>query len=215
MEEDYRNMPAHRFARDIADAMGPQWRYDAEAANNNRCGYINGPDGAKLGIILDPWYDRPEERSKYRVEVVGCYASFLRDTIRPHKHEAPRITCAPSRGAEAIARDIERRFLPGYWPALDETHEAAGRYEQQFYAMLDGMGVLSETLEAKFEPEPTAWGNPHMRWSSRDISTHIKWHGEYGISMEINHLPVDVAVEIAELLKQHADAQIPAHTKEE
>jgi hypothetical protein len=215
VEEDYRSKPAHRFAREIADAMGPQWTYDAEDVTNSRCAHLDGPNAGRIRIILDPWYDDPEmTRRDYRIEVIGCYARFLRDDVRPHEHEAPRITCAPSRGAETIASDIERRFLPDYWPALDETHNAAGRYERQFYKMLDGMGVLSETLEARFEPEPTAWGTPNIRWSGRDMSTRIQWHGEYGISMEINHLPVDVAVEIAELLKQHEDAQVPAHMKE-
>jgi hypothetical protein len=162
MEEDYRNLPAHRFAREIADAMGPQWRYDSEAVNNNRCAYVDGPNAGRICIVLDPWYNDPEERRDYCIEVIGVYARFLRDDVRSHKYEVPRITCAPSRGGEAIARDIDRRVLPDYWPALDETHKAAGRYEQGFYTMLDGMGVLSETLEARFEPEPTAWGTPHI-----------------------------------------------------
>jgi hypothetical protein len=187
MERDYRDAPAHRFARDIADAMGKDWQYDGEDVRSRRVGYIAGPKGARIGIILDPWYDDPErERSKYRVEVIGCYARLFRDELRPHKHEAPQMTCAPSRGAEAIARDISNRCLPDYWPALNESHEAASRYEREFYTMLDGMGVLSETLEARLNPDLSIWGSHSMHWSGRDAHATVEWHGPYGISIDIH-----------------------------
>lgn len=214
MEEDYSNTPAHRFAREIADAMGRQWQYDGEVVNNNRVGYIDGPNAGRLGIVLDPWYDDPEHgHNNYRVKVIGCYPKFMRDTIRPHEHESPEITCAPTRTPESIARDIQNRFLPDYWPALDEAHETAGRYEREFYAMLDGMGVLSETLEAKFEPDPSIGRTPVIRYSGKDIRATVEWNGNYGVSMELRWLPLEVAVEVAELLKRHEDRQIPAHLK--
>jgi hypothetical protein len=193
----------------------PAWRYDDETVTSNRCGYIDGPNTARLCIILDPWHDDPEmARRDYRLKVIGCYARFMRDDIRPHKHEAPEITCAPSRGAEAIAGDIERRFLPDDWSALDETHQNAARYERAFYAMLDGMGVLSETLEARFQPGPSIWDTPRIRFSGRDMGVTIEWHSSYGLQLEIRAVPLDVAIEIAEVLKRHEDAQIPAHMKE-
>jgi len=45
MEENYRDRPAHQFAREIADAMWPQWRYDDQDVTNSRCAHLDGPGG--------------------------------------------------------------------------------------------------------------------------------------------------------------------------
>jgi hypothetical protein len=212
MNEDYRNAPAHRFARDIAAAMGIEWAYDGAKLNVRQVGYIDGPSGARIGIVLDPWYDDPSmARRDYRVEVIGCYPEVFGETMRPHKHPSPKITCSPERTPAAIAGDIERRFLPDYWLSLAEAREMAARRERDFYAMLDGMRVLSETLEAPFHPDPRDGRDPVVRFSGADVHATFRWSGAYGLHVEIRWLPLEAAVEVAEVLKRFGGVQIPAH----
>ncbi len=90
---------------------------DPNSHNKNWC-YLDRPDGASICGAVDRWGVGPG-----RVEFTGGWPKseiFDRATYSPYHSEKSNyssITVALSRSAEAIAGEIERRFLPGY---LDE-----------------------------------------------------------------------------------------------
>ncbi len=90
------------------------------------------------GHLGKPWKYKPAGEHPWSGRIVDGEAKIIlssssgRITVRgayPHGYlgwgrELPSITMAISRGAEVLAKEIERRFLPKYLPLFDESVEA-------------------------------------------------------------------------------------------
>lgn len=100
--------------------------------------YITGPNEAELAIRIETYGSR-----KGRIEVhgnfhIGRNREFI--DVREWNHatsercKLPEISVAGNRGAEAIAKEIKRRFLPEYLPLLQKAidkRNAANSHEDK------------------------------------------------------------------------------------
>lgn len=93
----------------IAVILG--WRLDRR---HEHCFYLLGPDGAKI------WAREDGERLKFQGQKPawpsGGFYSWEAYRVPSNKIGRTHITCAKSRGAFAIAKDLERRLIKNYLP---------------------------------------------------------------------------------------------------
>ena len=95
----------------VAEHLGDGW---ATEPTGERWGpHLVGPDGVRLELT-NPDYDRLE-----RVHIAGIYPSGR--NWRANRVVIDAINVRLSRGPETIAKEINRRLLPGFLPALREA----------------------------------------------------------------------------------------------
>ncbi len=119
-----------------------------------------GVDGATITFSIHSW------PTPVRLLVSG---DFPRDaaghSYLPSNVSRPSISITPTRPAETIARQIERRLLPAYLP-LYEQAAVAQREEQTAIKAADVVaGQLAELLDSHVRPP--------NRYGSRDRERHI------------------------------------------
>jgi hypothetical protein len=136
---------------DIASAVGkylgdgwtaqknPRWE-----GSSNPPAYLNGPDGVRLFVTMGRSF-----QTRNRLEISGAL-----DDLYEHTHydeHSPKITVAPHRPPEQIAREIQRRLLPGLrelLTALRErkaAHDAANRRDDDLMSVLASIFPGSRT----------------------------------------------------------------------
>ena len=71
--------------------------------------------------------------------------------------------------------------------------------------------ATAETLEAPFHPDPRDGRDPVVHFSGADVHATFRWNGAYGLHVEIRWLPLEAAVEVADVLKRFEGNQVPAH----
>lgn len=165
-------------------------------------------DQKKINITLDG-YDF--ERSK-KVTVSGVYPCYTcqRGGGRGSEYvmsgeKLPRIGCSISRGAKAIARDIERRFLPEFCEkhelALTRIEEyttinnARWRVAEDFIKVVNGRAVatwsgLLDLPEVQFDL-PYSYSHGCARFRDDDVK------------LELHGIPVGLAMQIGVLVMQY------------
>lgn len=113
----------------VADTMAaavarhlPGWRVKGE---EHRARVLVNEDGAEV-------YFRQEYNKPDRIEVSGAFprSELSSSYFGPHGQRFV-ISCALSRGPEKIARDVERRLLPGYLPKYAEARASRDAHDQQ------------------------------------------------------------------------------------
>ena len=165
--------------------------FSATPAEHDRW-YLTHPDGATIILFGDPF---TWERSK-RVEISGSYAQLNGSHFGPLLSSTPRITCARSRGPEAIAKDISSRFLPKYLPLYEAS---VRRYEDQL-----GQEILRDSILAQLgtilgvEPDQSGREPSLYHYSDHGDTTIRETNGT--VKMEIRSLSVAKALEIAQVL---------------
>jgi hypothetical protein len=177
-------MTLEEFARGIAQHL-KGWRLDEMTSSTTARLAADGEQGIYLRSST---YDFDMEKS--RIEVTGRYPHHPR-----YGHglarEYPKITAAARRGPGAIARDIERRFLPDYLPIYQEALESKRGYEKQDREKertLDELaGILNvQRGQDKVYPNYPGYGYIEIQGGS--------------IKFDLRGVPKDVALELARVL---------------
>lgn len=141
-----------RLAPAIARALGPSWR---ATMRHDHYAELSGPEGQGVGIFASY-----PHAAKGRAVVRGILPTRTRrgDSLSSNGIENPEVTVALSRGAEAIARDIARRVMPGYLVALAAMRERI--------ASEDGFRDATEAVASKLAgicgAEYTTGGRFHL-----------------------------------------------------
>lgn len=104
-----------RLAPAIARALGAGW---CAREKHTRYQELAGPDGLLVWLAAT----HPDAR-KGRVVVRGSLPLRTRhgQILLDHGISNPQITVAIARGADAVAREIKRRLLPGYKRAVSKA----------------------------------------------------------------------------------------------
>jgi hypothetical protein len=153
----------HDFAAEIAGHMDG-WNYDAEANK----GYdgdlmpgasLAGPGGRALFLRLDDHKGRVEVSGKWPTDK-GAYRSARDWYAIDYGQSEPRISASASRGAAAVARDIERRLLPDIEPIwqkvqerIEEQNAYRARVAERCEFLSDGLDYVKENLRAADDPD--------------------------------------------------------------
>lgn len=97
------------IAKQVAQQLGWQYQQPKDTTDTwqiKAWAYLSGPDNARLCLHVDTW--------KKRISVSGDYAGGM----MAHAKDRPdTVTVSAERCPNAIAKDIQRRYLPAYLEA--------------------------------------------------------------------------------------------------
>lgn len=172
------------LTREIAEHLGKSWR--PITAEEGRRSKIVRKDGAEIWIRGEDSHGA----GLSRLAISGLFPS----NHLPWGTECPHITAAVSRGSEAIAGDIERRFLPKYLPLFEQNMKAKTAdekwerkkwaYTEAFIKALDGELAFDQTV--RFKGPANCYGN-------------IRVNGDT-VDLRLTSLDLDTAIRLAEHL---------------
>jgi hypothetical protein len=140
------NEKLHEIARALEPLL-PGWSLDWDPVNRPRYALFVNDEGAGIHVELT------QRTSPARLAVTARYPH----PFYPRPESRPRITISSARSIEAIAADVQRRFIPRYLEAFArvcERKRRAEEYERQRKAILAG---LAEILQ---EPVSGDGGDP-------------------------------------------------------
>ena len=195
------------LAQQIADALDGWQVSDDQPTSNVQ---LDGPAGAGL-YLSEPYWE------KGRV-VVGArwpHADIngQRETFQPYfssygsnPTKAPCITCAASRGAEAIAKDIERRFLPQYLPLYEQQAERmiatleSAAYRRDILDRLNATGFMQGTVHLTVSPPEIVFDKGYLRTGGSYAKFAISTYQGLKVSAEIRDLTLEQTETIIGLL---------------
>lgn len=180
----------------IAKALGADWyvsaRYrDSSPICDNRVSIKHHVDGREIFFRLDGG----------KIEISGIYnygdsrfgISFPRDI------ENPSIKVSMSRGAEAIVREMDRRFFPPYQYAVAKIEEMVKNYSDSYNKkdkMLEGMaGLLGSHLTeySRRNYTITSSGESKPRIEAKVSS--------FGIDLTLDSISLELAEKIIALVR--------------
>jgi hypothetical protein len=158
--------------------------------------YIIGPNEAELSIRIETYGSR-----KGRIEISGNFhigrgREFIdvREWNGSERSKLPEISVSGERGAQAIAKEIKRRFLPEYLPLLAKAiarRNEANSYEDKTRANL---ATLAEIAGARV---PEERGRTTTYFTGGDIQVC----GD-SITLKLSSLSVEQAKQILEMMKE-------------
>lgn len=183
--------------------LGAGWTAEHEPGDWGGSHRLHGPGGALLRIDKDGYGDVPT-----RVEVLGLFSGV---SAPRHWHENHKITVAVSRGPVALAREITRRLLPDYLPALEAAQQreadAVARVArladraEQLRALLPGGYVISHACtESNFE----------MSVPGREVdgTVSLRYDGATG-ALQLRRVPVELLFELVVVLDRAGSEVMP------
>lgn len=187
----------HAVARAVVEHL-PGWFYDESAQRDRddelrRSASLQNKDGAE--VYMHPVWNKPG-----RLEIAGTMPS-KNGTV--YGRTIPdRITVSAKRGAKAIARDITRRFLPGYLELYANATEEKRKHEAAYKEARESMERLA-----------TLCGED-LRASDRrnipDVLT-LRTYPDEGPSAEIErHVFSNIGVKLHGLSESQAEAVLRA-----
>jgi hypothetical protein len=188
------------LATEVATALGDGWSVDPEWDCNGSM--IDHTDGRRLHV------HKPWNKDGF-VAVNGVYPHPTAFYFRPE--DRFEINVRADRGAEVIAREINRRLMSDYAEVLAKV-KAADEQHRDAYAKREAFTARVYAVLGKPQPvhEVPEWEQERRRMdTSTDISLHglldgygsIKVsHDATSASIEIHSIPAEKVLEVLKLL---------------
>jgi hypothetical protein len=173
---------------------------------------LRGADGMKISLWCGgiSFMLQDNQPDKIKFEVHGEYPP---DTYLAPE-DKPQINVSYSKGAKAVAKDIERRFLSKYVPLYYEKLEIQQGIERGRAARERLLGTLQQVLDweevrdkdGHLERLQTGWHSGLFYWGKANAhyTTSLKPESErrWEVDIELKKLTVDQALRIARLLNE-------------
>lgn len=195
-----------KFAQEIASHLGNGWTAHIKEDRKNRA-YLRSYGIERVILGGDDWYSW--EKSK-RIEIHGIYPQFGNEPVLSWygDDKAPTITCAKSRGSEKVTRDIERRFLPKFWPLVEKAEIIVEQYTDDAASRMQNALDIAEVLGEEID---NGRGSDIRAYDTLTVSLGSYKKGVYGsvevhkdsYSFKIRSCPIDLGLQIAQLIAQH------------
>lgn len=117
-----------KIATLTAAALGNGWRTEHGYSTDDSDARLCGPDDEDIHMSQAWEYSR-QDRLVLSGSLTGELRTHIHDNVYPYpRHE---ITVSRSKSAERIARDIERRLLPGYRATLATARRIQRRHQER------------------------------------------------------------------------------------
>jgi hypothetical protein len=188
------NLDFATFARLIAcNLEGWTWEEPKNEADRNYRQLLAGPDGARLQLRCDKYSGRIAVHGEYPREGGTIYP--WSDKERPNA-----ITVSAQREPLAIAKDIERRYLPAYLAAYRKGMELLNKARAHDQAKKD----LATRLAKLCGESLHASGLEFSQY--RDDCFHLQVRVEHPdcVRLTIDDLRAELAEAVLKFLLQHA-----------
>lgn len=186
--------PLRERAADIAQALGQGWsvaRIDPDRHHEDRV-TLDGPDGQGLFLEVSRY------RSPGRIFISGVYPHDERN-VSYAPREPLSISVAEGRPVGEIAREIVRRFLPGYQTAYREARERLRRDEEIRAAE---RGLIARLAPLVGATAPAHAPNRATHYHQGGTYIVIETHGS-SADLKLDRLPGDVAARVLAIVAEH------------
>lgn len=204
LQQELRQELAPQIAAALSELLAQTWTH-APREEVSRYTCITGPDGCGLHVDLDTWPKKP------RLNITGQWPKSIGDGRGRHSfypyQDQPHITVAFGRGAQAIAKDISRRFLPKYLPMWEQMVEQRASYmdenkrEQEVLARLAAAGGVTHKGTAVRIWERCKIDDPR---ATATVSFCPDKHNPT-VDLKLENIPVSTAETIMALVGQLCD----------
>lgn len=190
------------FAEQVADEMGEEWK--AEGHRSRRMVLV-GPQGGKISITGDGYNWEASDR----VKVFGIYPTYEGVTVlSPHNTQFPKISVAVGRGAAAVAKAIQRRFLPKYWPLVERASKLVVQYAADNGRVLRDAGMIAQTIDGQIQPRSVESGilckTPIVRFRCGGVSGAAQVQND-AINLSIRYCSLDLVLQLLEIVGNYGD----------
>ena len=197
---------AYEKAKEIAKSL-PGFR--AETCNyddgkvNDRFAYLVGAAGEKLTLSVTSYGSQTG-----RIEVRGDYprgpdGEYLADNyVNGNRLAPPRISVNGNRAGNLIAKDIERRFLPGYRALLVKVNELKASRETHKNKMEHNVQALRAVYGGALNRGSDGFSLPFVNLGAYGDVESVS--GE-SASIKLSSLPIELAKKVLQVLAD-ADA---------
>jgi hypothetical protein len=177
-----------RLAREIARALGDDWKSELQPDSHSPAAHLHGPDGAKVHLVAGP------NSAPGRLVIRG---------ILDHKYELSsdgdhHITVSLDKPAAQVAGAIARRLLPDYLPVLAKVQERK-RIAEARAATRD---ALTDALVACLGDGARRGQSGHIDFGSHrtGVNGEVKIpRGDYYVTWEVN-VPQDLCQRFAAMV---------------
>ena len=204
MQQELREELAPQIAAALSNLLAQTWAHKPPP-DRDWYTYITGPRGCGIHASVD-------SHNGGRLAIIGLWPDPIRDTRGTHTFypykDRPRITVAFGRGAQAIAKDITRRFLPKYLPMWEQAVQRRDAYkneskrEQEFLDRLAAAGGAKATHEAG-QPEVRIW--QRGRFDEPQATATVSFYPDADnptVELKLENIPVTSAETILALVGQ-------------
>jgi hypothetical protein len=160
---------------EVAKRLGAGWTYTPDPESSWKNHMLRGPSGEELHI-------GPSQNQDGKLYVSGSSDAY--STLSRYETEAapmPNIGVAYARGAEAIAREIQRRILPDYYKAVMLANNLTAERDQRSLSMF----TVVESIENALAPKHKRTHNKESLSTSDPREVYID-ASELGWTVRIN-----------------------------
>lgn len=184
---------AHQLAAYLNELNPAGWVADVE--DYSVLGRLTAGDGRQIRLRDD---------HHGRLVISGLWPTDAQHSQVIHDDDdPPRITVSATRAPDAIAGDIQRRFMPGF----DRCWQIAGQRVAERQYRLNEQRRIVKLLATAFNAEPRddskiRLGSYPNQPSGR-IDVYHSSDGKTTIHAQLNHLTIDQALAIAQALNQN------------
>ena len=185
------------LARAVAALLGDGWSVRAKDPDDAWAAYLDHPERGSIFV-------RRHWRDGRRVYIAGSAApQHPKQTDLLHDLELGDITVAIDRGAEAVAKEITRRLLPTYEPALADFRRRVAEATAAESARDAVLGRVASTLGETPRGGAVHWSSAQSPSDAR--ATFRPLYGGTPVNVELT-VSDELAAEIAKLLSTRAAA---------
>lgn len=187
------------LAPEIAGLLGPGWVAVPEDDDRSVWRHIHGPESEDL-VLYVPY------NSRGQIEITGAPPrEYLAKQIGGWERTA--IGVSVQRGAEAIAKEIQRRLLPLYRPRIGAALQRIAEHDRWEQDRRRRLERFAACLKCKEKDIGDNGLRTHLRRDLGDVSSvEVKLHSEGKVGVELYDIPDDLAVEVLRLVAKHCGA---------
>jgi len=182
----------HKLARQIATHLG--WTYHEQNGNEGRYAQLDHPQMQGAALMI--------HRRDQRLEISGIYARNPDDRTGyygPYENP-PQITVSAAREPQAIARDIQRRFIPDYLREFEHSRERVDETRLDYSRRRDALEQIAAALGHTLEPDTL---DIHTtRFKTYIGKTHVTVKVYSDVTIEILWANLETAVAVARALNE-------------
>jgi len=190
------------FAEQVANEMEEEWKVDTEKEYQYHRVVLEGPRDGVISIVVDRGWENSN-----RVRIFGGYPTYEGVTVlSSHDTKFPEIGVAISRGAAVIAREIQRRFLPKYWPLVERASKLVERYTTDNEIVLYNAEYIEQVSGGCIRPHSVEGAiickTPIVQFDSGDIRGKVQVQ-RHTVNLDIKYCPIGLALQLLEIVSNY------------
>ncbi len=141
-------------------------------------------------------------QNEHKLHISGCFPRTIKGESGRYSGGSIEINVSSSKTPEQVARDIERRFLPGYLPELEKAIEQVEKTNLYHQKRTENIQKMADYFGVKIEEDGNRRdASIYVYDVVKGLGSRIEAQGEDSIKFELEVTP-EQAIKVFDLLKQ-------------